>query len=152
MRKTIGILCLIVVLMFVCLPIAASDCFIPKPEAVLPVGTTTQHCDIRRISKSTEITAYLLIHVSLYTLGKGIRPYEGANISVRGLFFSYLGTTNDQGDCLFQVHTHLLRGKRYVVKVSIPPADWLHTKINTLILKPRGIIYKDFLFIVLKDS
>lgn len=92
---------------------------------------------------------YILIHVAAFTPGNGIRPYQGANISVRGLFYSYTGETDESGDCLLKVHTNLFRPIHYRVKVSIPPGDWLHTKRISFFMQPREVVYKQFLFIVL---
>jgi len=94
-------------------------------------------------------TGYLLIRVLTYAPGEGIRSYEGANITVRGLFYSYNGQTDETGDCLFKLHTNLFRTKKYYVKVSIPPENWLHTKRISFFIEPRQILYKEFLFIVL---
>lgn len=149
MQKKIGFFCLFVTLLFVCLAFAPSDCISAKSQTSTTSGPETLD---HNTQKPMGMTGYLLVHVSVYTPGKGIRPYAGANVTMKGLFFSYQGTTDEQGDCLLQVHTHLLRGKRYIVKVSIPPANLLHTKINSLVIEPTEIVYKDFLFIVLKDG
>lgn len=96
-----------------------------------------------------ELTGYLLIHVSVYTPGEGLHPYMGANISVKGLFHKYNGQTDERGDCLFQLHSRLFRPKLYFIKVSIPPADLLHTKINSMYMQTGQIVYRDYLFVVL---
>ena len=96
-----------------------------------------------------ELTGYLLIHVSVYTPGERLHPYMGANISVKGFFHKYTGQTDERGDCLFQLHSRLFRPKLYFIKVSIPPADLLHTKINSMYMQTGQIVYRDYLFVVL---
>jgi hypothetical protein len=96
-----------------------------------------------------ELTGYLLLHVSVYTPGEGLHPFLGANITVKGLFYKYAGQTDERGDCLFQLHSRLFRPKLYFIKVSIPPEDWLHTKINSMYIQAGQIVYRDYLFVVL---
>ena len=96
-----------------------------------------------------ELKGYLLIHVSVYTPGEGLHPYMGANISVKGFFYKYSGQTDERGDCLFQLHSRLFRPKLYFIKVSIPPADLMHTKINSMYMQTGQIVYRDYLFVVL---
>lgn len=130
--------------------------------SVLPVGSAinthtedqilTNRVDTEEVKDSLDpplFTGYLLIHVYTYTPGVGFEPYEGANITVKGFLYSYNGQTDEAGDCLFKVHTNLFRPKKYHVKVSIAPDDWLHTKRISFFIQPRQILYKEFLFIVL---
>lgn len=152
MKKKIEVSCFFVLSMLMVLPVTSANLLVVDQQPLMRSGGEHQQCVVHEQSAPEMITGYLLVHVSVYILGKGLRPYAGANITMKGFFFSYSGTTDEQGDCLFQVHTHLFRGKRYVIKVSIAPEDWLHTKINSLIIEPREIVYKDFLFIVLKES
>lgn len=129
---------------------------------ILPVGsamneqteeqTRTSRVDSQEGKGSLDsplFAGYLLIHVYTYTAGVGFEPYEGANITVKGFLYSYTGQTDETGDCLFKVHTNLFRQKKYFVKVSISPDDWLHTKRISFFIQPRQILYKEFLFIVL---
>lgn len=130
---------------------------------VLPVGSALnaqieEHSLTSRVDTQEDkggaldsplLTGYLLIHVYTYTAGAGFEPYEGANITVKGFLYSYTGQTDENGDCLFKVHTNLFRPKKYFVKVSIAPDDWLHTKRISFFIQPRQILYKEFLFIVL---
>lgn len=104
-----------------------------KPEAMLGKG-------------------YLLMHVFTYTPGTGFHAYAGATVNVRGFLYSYNGTTDEDGDCLFNVHTDLLRAKLYFVKVSIFSQDRLVTKRTSIFIQPRQILYKEFLFVVLSKS
>jgi hypothetical protein len=129
---------------------------------ILPVGSAlntsleeqsiTGHVDTSEVNGSFDpplFTGYLLIHVYTYTAGVGFEPYEGANVTVKGFLYSYTGQTDENGDYLFNVHTNLFRPKKYFVKVSISPDDWLHTKRISFFIQPRQILYKEFLFIVL---
>lgn len=149
MKKKIIIFCFLMITMLMVLPMASSYCLVTERQPFVASGFEKQLYEAKEKSVPSKISGYLLIHVSVYTPGEGVHPYEGANISVRGLLRSYQGTTDERGDCLFHVYTHLFRAKRYVMKVSIAPDDWLHTKINSLFIEPREIVYKDFLFIVL---
>jgi hypothetical protein len=149
MKKKIEFLCFFVITMLMVLPVASAYSLVAEQQPLMSSGVETQDSNVQEEPVPAEITGYLLIHVSVYTPGEGLHPYMGANISVKGFFFSYSGKTDEQGDCLFQVHTHLLRVKRYFIKVSIPPEDWLHTKINSLFIQRGQIVYRDFLFIVL---
>lgn len=138
--------CLFAVLVLLVLPIGSAiqtdaEEHLLTGNAVLPDGDGKNSFD------SPLFTGYLLIHVYTYTTGAGFEPYEGANITVKGFLNSYTGQTDENGDCLFQVHTNLFRSKKYFVKVSISPDDWLHTKRISFFIQPRQILYKEFLFI-----
>jgi hypothetical protein len=149
MKKKIMVFCFFVVAVLLALPVVSSLRVVSEQQPLTTSAVETQNCDVQEKPVPVVLTGYLLIHVSVYTPGQGLHPYAGANISVKGLFFSYNGQTDAQGDCLFQVHTKLLRAKLYFIKVSIPPGDLLHTKINSLYVQSRQIVYKDFLFIAL---
>ncbi len=149
MWKKIGVCCVISVLLIVCLPMASSDNVMMKQTSRTLPGDEVPYNENQMTSSAALLTGYLLIHVSVYTPGQGMRPFVGANISVKGLFYKYSGQTDEQGDCLFQLHTKLFRTKLYFIKVSIPPGDLLHTKINSVYIQSRQVVYKDFLFIAL---
>ncbi len=149
MRKKIGVCCLLGILLIVCLPVVSSDSLMMKQTSHALPGDELSLSDNQVTSSAPVLTGYLLIHVSVYTPGQGMHPFVGANISVKGLFYKYNGQTDDQGDCLFQLHTKLFRTKLYFIKVSILPGDLLHTKINSLYIQSRQVVYKDFLFIAL---
>ncbi len=149
MKKKIMICCFFVLTVLMVLPVVSSLSLVSEQQPLTTSAVEKQNCDAQEKPVPVVLTGYLLIHVSVYTPGEGLHPYAGANISVKGLFFSYNGQTDEQGDCLFQVHTKLLRAKLYFIKVSIPPGDLLHTKINSIYIQSRQIVYKDFLFIVL---
>lgn len=149
MKKKIMVFCFFVITVLMILPVVSSYSLVSEQQSFVSSGIEKHSFNVQEKPVPAEMTAYLLIHVSVYTPGEGLHPYNGANISVRGFLFRYSGQTDDQGDCLFQVHTNLFRAKRYFIKVSIPPEDWLHTKINSLYIQPRQIVLKDFLFIVL---
>ena len=149
MRKKRVAYCVFMITMLMTVPVVSSYSLVTDQQAFFTRGIETQQPEAQEPSGPTEITGHLLIHVSIYTPGEGLSPYEGANITVRGLFHSYKGQTDEKGDCLFQVHTRLFRAKRYFIKVSIPPENWLHTKIISIFVEPWEVIYRDFLFIVL---
>jgi len=149
MKKKIVVFCFFIVAVLLVLPVVSSLSVVSEQQPLTTSAVEKQNCDVQEKSVPVVLTGYLLIHVSVYTPGQGLHPYAGANISVKGLFFSYNGQTDEQGDCLFQVHTKLLRAKLYFIKVSIPPGDLLHTKINSIYVQSRQIMYKDFLFIAL---
>ncbi len=135
--KKIGVVCSVLFLMLMVLPVVSVYGMVPEQK-------TTEDS-----SAPLELTGYLLIHVSAYTPGQGLHPYMGANISVKGLFHQYSGQTDDRGDCLFQLHSRLFRPKLYFIKVTIPPADLLHTKFNTMYMQTGQIVYRDYLFVAL---
>jgi hypothetical protein len=149
MRKKIVLYCFFVMLLLECLPVVSSEHFVTEQQDPMLFTDDSVSPDVVRTPNPAEITGYLLIHVAVYTPGEGLQPYVGANISVNGLFYKYSGQTDEQGDCLFQVHSRLLRAKLYFIKVSIPPDDWLHTKINTFYIQSRQIVYRNYLFIEL---
>jgi len=149
MKKKIELFCFFVITVLMILPVVSSYSLVSEKQSFVISGIEKQNSNVQEKPASAEITGYLLIHVSAYTPGEGLHPFMGANISVRGFLFRYSGITDERGDCLFQVHTKLFRAKRYFIKVSIPPEDWLHTKINSIYIQPRQIVYKDFLFVVL---
>jgi hypothetical protein len=131
------------------LPVTASYSVISDRQVLTAPTMQMQNSDTQEFPEHIGLTGYLLIHVSVYTPGEGLHPYNGANISVKGLFYKYNGQTDELGDCLFQLHAKLFRPKLYFIKVSIPPEDWLHTKINSIYIQAGQIVYKDFLFIAL---
>jgi hypothetical protein len=90
---------------------------------------------------------YLLIHVFSFTPGSGFHPYQGANISVRGFLYSYNGTTDEYGDCLFTVFTKLFRAKIYFIKITIDLLDRVVTRRDIVYMSLREIEYKEYLFI-----
>lgn len=131
MKKKIVMFCFFVVTILWVLPVVASiNTVTEQPENIAGMG-------------------YLIIHVFTYTPGSGFHPYQGANISIRGLLYSYNGTTDTNGDCFFNVHTKLFRAKIYFVKVSIDVQDRLVTRRDFISVLPREIEYKEFLFVVL---
>ncbi len=135
--KKIGVVCSVLFLMLMVLPVASA-------YGVVPEQKTPEDSPV-----PLELTGYLLIHVSVYTPGEGLHPFTGANISVKGLFHQYSGQTDERGDCLFQLHSRLFRPKLYFIKVTIPPADFLHTKFNTMYMQTGQIVYRDYLFVSL---
>ena len=131
MKKKIVMFCFFVVMILWVIPVVTSNSNITEqPESIAGMG-------------------YLLIHVFTYTPGSGFHPYQGANISIRGFLYSYNGTTDEDGDCFFTVHTKLFKAKIYFVKVSIDSQDRLVTKRDFIYMLPRQIEYKEFLFLVL---
>ena len=149
MKKKIVVFCFFVLMVLMVLPVVSSGNVISERQPFMVSAVEKQDSNIQEKPMPLGLIGYLLIHVSVYTPGEGLHPYEGANISVKGLFFSYTGQTDERGDCLFQVHTKLFRAKLYFIKVSIPPGDWLHKKINSIYIQPQQIVYKDFLFVKL---
>ncbi|MBN1860890.1 MAG: hypothetical protein JW840_05460 [Candidatus Thermoplasmatota archaeon] len=149
MKKKIIFFCYIAVTGLLVLPSISAISTSTEQGFVQDAVTSMQIQGEQESLDSPLFTGYLLFQVLTYTPGIGIRPYAGANITVKGFFYSYSGQTDESGDCLFKVHTNLIRMKKYFIKVSIPPGDWLHTKRISLLLEPREIYYKDFLFIVL---
>jgi hypothetical protein len=149
MKKKIMLFCFFVLAVLMVLPAVSSYSTVSEQQPSLASAVEKKNSDVKENPVPAVLTGFLLIHVSAYTPGQGLHPYMGANISVKGLFFSYNGQTDERGDCLFQVHSKLFRAKLYFIKVSIPPEDWLHTKINSIYIEPRQVVYKDFLFIVL---
>jgi hypothetical protein len=134
MKRKIGLLCLFVVMILLVVPnIVSSDAISAQPEPTLGIG-------------------YLIIHVFTFTPGSGFHPYQGANISLRGFFFSYNGSTDENGDCFFTVHTNLLRPKVYFAKISIETQNRVMMKRDLITMFPRQIEYKNYLFIVLNTS
>jgi hypothetical protein len=131
------------------LPAVSSSSLVSEQQGVMTSTTVNENFVEQEKPMPSMLTGYLLIHVSVYTPGEGLHPYVGANISVNGLFYKYTGQTDERGDCLFQLHTKLFRPKLYFIKVSIPPENWLHTKINSVYLQSGQVVYKDFLFVVL---
>ncbi|HWR27757.1 MAG TPA: hypothetical protein VN377_04905 [Candidatus Thermoplasmatota archaeon] len=149
MKKKIVVFCFFVLMVLMILPVVTSYCVVSERQPFMARVSEKQDSDVQEKPVPMELIGYLLIHVSVYTPGEGLHPYVGANISVKGFFFSYNGQTDERGDCLFQVHTKLFRAKLYFIKVSIPPGDWLHKKLNSIYIQPQQIVYKDFLFVVL---
>ncbi len=149
MKKNRVLCCLFVFMMLMVLPVVSSSTVVSEQEPAVASVVEQHTSDLQDTAAPLMLTGYLLIHVSVYTPGEGLHPYMGANISVKGLFYKYNGQTDEKGDCLFQVHTRLLTTKLYIIKVSIPPEDWLHSKINSIYMQSGQIVYKDFLFIVL---
>jgi hypothetical protein len=149
MKKKIVVFCLFAVIILMVLP-AAPTLAIPTKQQLSQDCEVAPAIDSKQATLDSPLfTGYILISVYTYTPGLGIRPYQGANITIRGLFYRYSGETDETGDCLFKVHTNLFRTKKYFVRVSIPPGDWLHTKRISFYLEPRQIVYKEFLFVVL---
>jgi hypothetical protein len=148
MKKQQVLLCLAAVVLLVILPIGGATSTVQNQ---LKSQTNSQKSEEMEhvFFDSPLFTGYLLIHVYTYSPGVGIEPCVGANVTARGLLYSYQGQTDDSGDCLLQVHTNLFRAKRYMVKVSIEPGDWLHTRRISVFLQPRQIMYKEFLFVAL---
>ena len=149
MKKKILFFCFFVVMILVVLPASATS-DTNKAQQLISNDTTDMEGDNEQGTLDSPLfTGYILIHVYTYTPGIGIQSYSGANISVRGFLYSYKGQTDEAGDCLFNVHTNLFRVKKYIVKVQIPPENWLHTQRISFFIEPREIVYKEFLFLVL---
>jgi hypothetical protein len=149
MKKKILGFCFFIVLMLMVLPVVSSYPLVSPQQSSQVSAVETQSCTEPAAPTSFELTGYLLIHVSVYTPGEGLHPYDGANITIKGLFHQYNGKTDDKGDCLFQLHSRLFRPKLYFIKVTIPPEDWMHTKINSMYIQTGQIVYRDYLFVVL---
>jgi len=130
------------------LPLVASNSIITEQQITLNIKAEKQSDIVQEKPGSLLLTGYLLIHVYTYTPGVGLHSYPGANISVKGGLYSYNGTTDGMGDCLFIVHTNLFRAKIYFIKVNIHPQDRLLTRRNSILIGPRQIVYREFLFIV----
>lgn len=134
MKRKNGLLCLCVVTILLVVPTAiSSGTSLEQPEPSLGTG-------------------YLIIHVFTFTPGSGFHPYQGANISLQGFFFSYNGSTDENGDCFLTVHTNLFRPKVYFAKISIDTQDRVMMKRDFITMFPRQIEYKDYLFVVLNTS
>ena len=129
MKRKIKLCCLFVIMVLVVTPIVASNSTTSgQQESILGKG-------------------YLLIHVFSFTPGSGFHPYQGANISVRGFLYSYNGTTDEYGDCLFTVFTKLFRAKIYFIKITIDLPDRVVTRRDVVYMSLREIEYKEYLFI-----
>ncbi len=149
MKKKILGFCFFIMIVFMVLPVASSYPMGSSLQSAPSSLVQTQSSNEQETPMPLELTGYLLIHVSVYTPGVGLHPYDGANITIKGLFYQYSGRTDDKGDCLFQLHSRLFRPKLYLIKVTIPPEDWMHTKINSLYIQTGQIVYRDYLFVVL---
>jgi len=129
MKRKLGMFCFLVITSLILVPaVASSSITTEQPEAVLGNG-------------------YLLIHVFSFTPGSGFQPYQGANVSLRGFSYSYNGTTDEYGDCLFIVHTNLFRSKIYFVKIIIDLEDRVVTKRDLVYMHSRDIEYREYLFV-----
>lgn len=129
MKRRVGMLCFFIVITLVVVPVVTSRSITTEnQEAVLGSG-------------------YLLIHVFSFTLGSGFQPQVGANISLRSFRYSYNGTTDEYGDCLFTVHTNLLRAKIYFVKITLDLEDRVVTKRDFVYMHSRDIEYREYLII-----
>lgn len=149
MKKKLLFFCFLAVMTLLALPVTSIAAPYHELQPLFQSTTQPPNDDGQGTLDSPWFTGYLLIRVLTYSPGEGIHPYERANITVRGLFYSYNGQTDETGDCLFKLHTNLFRPKKYFVRVSIPPDDWFHTKRVTFFIEPRQIIYREFLFVVL---
>lgn len=149
MKKKIGVFCLFVVMMLLVLPIISANSTFKQQPTVQNIGAKKQGCMVQEKPEAIVGKGYLLIHVFTYTPGIGIKPYQGATVNVRGFLYSYNGTTDEWGDCLFNVHTKLFRAKLYFIKVSILSHDREVTRRNSIYIQTRQLLYKEFLFVVL---
>lgn len=149
MKKKIVVFCIFAVMLLVTLPVLSSAAAEKEQQLVRFANSELHNDEATGTFDSPLLTGYILINVMTWTPGVGIHPYEGANISVKGLFYSYSGETDESGDCLFKVRTNLFRPKNYHMKVSIPPGNWFHTRRTSFFIMPRQIAFKEFLFIVL---
>jgi hypothetical protein len=148
MKKQHMVLCLAAVVLLVLLPIGGAASSL-QDQSMLQMSSEKSEEPDQVFFDSPLFSGYLLIHVYTYSPGASIEPCVGANVTARGFLQSYQGETDDSGDCLLQMQTYLFRAKRYVVKVSIEPGDWLHSRRITVLLQPRQILFKEFLFITL---
>jgi len=147
MRKKIVVYCVFMITTLMMVPIVSSYSLVADQHSLLDQSIDTRQVEVQETPTPAGFSGFLLIHVMMYSVDDGLRPYEGANISVRGLFYSYKGQTDENGTCLFQVHTHLFRSKRYFVKVTIEPKDWKHTRFASIYMEPWEILYREFLFL-----
>ncbi len=148
MKKKNVIFCLFAVLVLTALPVVSSSSTIAEVQTVQKTEAEKNICEVQETPESAEMTGYLLIHVYTWFPLKGFHPYPAANISVKGFFYSYNGTTDENGDCLLRLHTNLLRAKMYFIKVSIIKNDRVVTRRTSIFIEPRDIIYKEFMFIM----
>lgn len=150
MKKKIGMFCLFVTTMLLIIPvISALD--LPKERLMFTgaVDNEKQDLVLRANPKPEIVIGYLLIHVFAFTPGMGVYSYKGAVVNVKGFLYSYNGTTDDNGEILFSVHSNLFRPKIYFVKISIFSNDRLVSKINSVLIHWQQVVYKDFLFVIL---
>ena len=150
MKKKIVVLCLFVALMVIMIP-SISALNMPKEQSTIRHTEVSekQESNIQKNPEQTLSTGYLFIHVFAFTPGIGIYSYKGAVVKVISFLYSYNGTTDDNGDIVFTVHTKLFRPKIYLVKVSVISNDRLVSKINSIFIERKQIVYKEFLFVVL---
>lgn len=141
--------CFFMLTMLMAAPVVSSYSLVVDPQVQFNRSVENQQAEVQESPEPTGFFGFLLIHVMIYTSDDGLRPYEGANISAKGLFYSYKGQTDENGTCLFQVHTPFFRAKRYFVKVTIEPEDWLHKRFASIYVEPWEVIYREFLFIEL---
>jgi hypothetical protein len=149
MRKKIVVYCFFMIMVLMISPVVSSYSLVADQQPLFDQSSDTQQLEVQETLAPAGFSGFLLIQVMMYSVDDGLHPYEGANISVRGLFYSYKGQTDENGTCLFQVHTHLFRAKRYFVKVTIEPKDWKHTRFTSINMEPWEIYYRQFLFLEL---
>ncbi|MBN2600229.1 MAG: hypothetical protein JXA75_06790 [Candidatus Thermoplasmatota archaeon] len=149
MMKKIVVYVVFMLAMLMMVPAASSYGVVTDQHALFDRSVDTQQVEVQETAAPAGFSGFLLIHVMMYSLDDGLHPCEGANISVRGLFHSYKGQTDENGTCLFQVHTHLFRTKRYFVQVTIEPKDWKHIRFASIYMEPWEILYREFLFLEL---
>jgi hypothetical protein len=146
MKKKIMACCLLINLFLVAIPATAQVSLETQPiiskrdikdQAIAP--NERQTSPIR--------TGYLLLLVFTYSFGKGISPYQGANVTVKSLFHSYNGTTDENGVCAVKVQAPLLREKTFFVKVSIVRNDRVVSKRAVISMQALEIAYRSFLFL-----
>jgi hypothetical protein len=143
--KKIGIIyCFLLSLILIATPLISAT-GLPKNSFQAPAGDV-QLSDSGEGQPSAIGGGYLLLLVFTYAPGKGINPYQGANITVRGLFHSYNGTTDQNGICLLKVRSPLLHEKIYFVKTSIISNNRTISRHAVLEIRGPRISYKGFLF------
>ena len=91
---------------------------------------------------------YLLVHVFAFTRGMGFYPYQGAFVTVKGFLNSYNGTTDENGDIVFMVQTKLFRPKLYFITVIVNASNRQMTRMSSVFVEWKQIVYKDFLFLI----
>lgn len=149
MKKKIVACCLLLNLLLVLTPLVSALGMSEEQPTILQKDIKEQSIALKGKQASSVGNGYLLFLVFSFIPGEGISPYKGANVTARGLFHSYNGTTDDKGVCIFKVQAPLLREKLFFVKVSILSHNRVISRIAFIHLKALQISYKGFLFLVL---
>jgi hypothetical protein len=131
---------------------SAYGTFSEQPQMMKTAVEQQRNIGTEKKSEARLGTAYLAISVIAYTPGLGIYPCPGANIHIKGLFYSYNETTDENGFLIFEVHAPLFRQKLYFITINLTTPDRVLKRLDFVSLRAQQIYSREYIFFIFNES